>query len=70
MSTGEWIAIGVIALVVGGAIGYIVKSKKTGTHCIGCPNGGKCGGCDGCNGCSGISASGTKQEDDESVEEE
>ena len=69
MSVGEWIAIGVIALVVGFAVAYIVKSKKSGTHCIGCPNGGKCGGCAGCNACHGATENGAKQED-ESVEEE
>ena len=51
MGVGEWIAIVAIALAVGGAIGYIVKAKQSGTHCIGCPNAGKCGGCTGCNTC-------------------
>ena len=55
MSLGEIIAIAVIVLVVGGAVAYIVKAKKSGVKCIGCPNG--CSGCSckksgGCQGCS------------------
>ena len=47
----------VLLLIVGGAAAYIVKSKKSGVKCIGCPNGGKCAsaqeGCSGdCAGCS------------------
>jgi len=45
------IIIAVIVLVVGGAIAYIVKEKKKGKKCIGCPY------CDSCStkskgGCS------------------
>lgn len=32
----------VIALIIGGAITYIVKEKKKGAVCIGCPDAGKC----------------------------
>ena len=32
----------IIALIVGGAIAYIVKAKKSGAKCIGCPSGGCC----------------------------
>lgn len=46
----------IIAAVVGAAIAYIVKEKKKGTACIGCPMAGKCskqqGGNGGCS-CSG-----------------
>ena len=46
------IAIAVIALIVGGAAGYIYKVKKRGVRCVGCPDGGTCGGnCSGCSGC-------------------
>ena len=47
MGYETWIAIGVLALVVGLAVLYIVKSKKNGKKCIGCPSGcsGSCGGC-------------------------
>ena len=41
-----WIAIGVIALIVGLAVIYVVKAKKGGKKCIGCPE----GGCKDCNG--------------------
>lgn len=34
---GKIIAIGAIVLIVGGAIAYIVKAKKSGRKCIGCP---------------------------------
>ena len=35
----------VIVLIVGGAVAYIVKAKKSGAKCIGCPS----GGCEKCN---------------------
>jgi hypothetical protein len=51
-----WIAIGVLALILGCAIAYVVKSKKSGKKCIGCPSGCSCsakGGktSDGCGSC-------------------
>ena len=33
----------ILCLIFGGAIYYIVKSKKSGKRCIGCPDGGTCG---------------------------
>ena len=47
---GEIIAICVITLVIGGAIAYIIKAKKSGRKCIGCPDSAtcqqkKCGAC-------------------------
>ena len=50
------IIIGIIALILGLAIGYVVKEKKNGRKCIGCPSGGACsarGGESGCGSCSG-----------------
>lgn len=48
----------IIVVIVGAEIAYIIKSKKSGAKCIGCPAAGNCssnkeksGGC-GC-GCSG-----------------
>ena len=32
----------VILLIIGAAIAYIIKEKKKGTVCIGCPNAGTC----------------------------
>ncbi len=51
------IIVAVIVLILGGAVFYIVREKKRGTKCIGCPAGKTCssgdsspsGGC-GCGG--------------------
>ena len=45
------IAFAVIAVIVGGAAGYVYKEKKQGTKCIGCPSGGSCSSCNSCNNC-------------------
>ena len=58
---GEIIAIAIIAVIVGGAIFYVIKAKKSGKKCMGCPD-----GCS-CNGSCGGSCS-TKQEKDEKCE--
>ena len=42
------IILAVVLLLVGGAIAYIIKAKKKGVTCIGCPAGGHCSG--KCNG--------------------
>ena len=42
MTGVDYIAIGVILLVLGGAIFYIVRAKKRGQRCIGCPHADKC----------------------------
>lgn len=36
---------GIILLAVGAAVAYIIKAKKNGTKCIGCPSGGNCSHC-------------------------
>ena len=50
------IIIAVIVLVLGFAVFYIYKAKKSGKKCIGCPNSGSCeykrNGTDSC-GCHG-----------------
>lgn len=33
----------ILVLIFGGAIAYIVREKKKGTACIGCPHAGTCG---------------------------
>ena len=47
----------VLLAIIGLAAGYIIRAKKRGQKCIGCPdscscskNGAGCGGCSGCNG--------------------
>ena len=53
MGVEEIIAIIAIALIVGGAVAYIVRAKLAGKKCIGCPDGASCSGkCEGCScGC-------------------
>ena len=36
------IVIVILAVLIGGAVWYIVKEKKKGTKCIGCPYAGSC----------------------------
>ena len=40
----EVVAIAVIVLIIGGALFYVIKAKKSGKKCIGCKNTKK-GGC-------------------------
>ena len=47
----DLIPIGIIALIVGLAIYYVIKAKKSGKKCIGCPDGCSCSGSKGA-GCS------------------
>ena len=48
------IAIAVIALLVGGAVAYIIRAKRSGQKCIGCPDSKTCSGkCSGCGGSCG-----------------
>ena len=44
------IVIAVVVVILGAAIGYIIKAKKSGKKCIGCPSDGSCSGKCGC-GC-------------------
>ena len=44
----DLIVIAILAVVLGAAIRYMVKAKKSGARCIGCP----AGGCSSCScGC-------------------
>lgn len=58
------VAIAIILLIVGGASFYIIKAKKSGKKCIGCPDSCSCdankdgnkksscgGNCSSCGGC-------------------
>ena len=52
----EVIVIAVVAVIVGGALAYIIRAKRRGVRCIGCSSGGCCGHCaapggGGCCGC-------------------
>ena len=40
----------ILGAIIGFALGYIMKAKKRGQKCIGCPHGGSCGS--GNKGCS------------------
>ncbi|MBQ8380741.1 MAG: FeoB-associated Cys-rich membrane protein [Clostridia bacterium] len=44
MGPAEIIVIALIVLIVGGASFYIIRAKKRGDHCIGCPYSKQCGG--------------------------
>lgn len=51
----NFITVVILAIIITAAITYIVKEKRKGTKCIGCPSAGTCarknnGGCgNGCN---------------------
>jgi len=48
MSTVDYIAIAAIALIVGAAVFYIIRAKRRGEKCVGCPYAKQCGKkCDG-----------------------
>ncbi len=49
MTSTDFIVIAVLAVILLSAAGYIYRAKKSGKKCIGCPEGGSCGG----SGCSG-----------------
>ena len=52
MQPADIIAIIVILLIVGAATAYIIKAKKSGRKCIGCPDSKTCSGsCASCGGC-------------------
>ena len=54
MTTSDYIVIAILFLVVGGAVAYIIKAKKSGRKCIGCPDSRSCSGnCAGCGGSCG-----------------
>lgn len=43
---------GILLLAVGAAAAYMIKAKKSGVKCIGCPSGGCCSGSKGCCPCA------------------
>ncbi len=56
------IIIAIILLIIGGAAAYLIRAKKRGVKCVGCPHGSECakkssqqkcnGSCESCNCCS------------------
>ncbi len=40
----DYVIIAAIVLIIGGAVAYIIKAKKSGKKCIGCPDSSSCGG--------------------------
>ena len=57
MTPADIIAIIAIVLVVGAAAFYIIKAKRSGKKCIGCPDSPTCqrcsGSCASCSACHG-----------------
>ena len=51
MNPVEIIDVIAIVLVIGGAVDYIIKEKKSGKKCIGCPYAKECGSKQG-SGCN------------------
>lgn len=48
----DLIIAGILFIIIGAAITYIIKAKKSGAKCIGCPVDGKCSSKkDGHSGC-------------------
>ena len=58
MNPADLIVIAVVAAILGLAVWFVVRSRKKGIQCVGCPDAktcasrgcsGKCGGCGGCH---------------------
>lgn len=47
----NFILAGILLLILGIATTYVIKAKKKGVKCIGCPEGGNCNGPCGGNKC-------------------
>lgn len=48
----DLIIIAILVVIIGSAVAYIMKAKKSGVKCIGCPEGGSCAHKDGeASGC-------------------
>lgn len=50
MGSTDVIVILLLLLIVGGASYYIIRAKKNGKRCIGCPDSASCQGMGGCKG--------------------
>lgn len=52
MIIDDIIAAVVIVVIIGLAVGYIIKAKRSGQKCIGCPDSKTCSGnCSSCSSC-------------------
>lgn len=51
----NYIVAGILVVIIAGIIIYLVRQKKKGVKCIGCPHGKQCTSqcSDHCNGCGG-----------------
>lgn len=41
----DFVVIAILAVVVGSALRYLIKARKNGIKCVGCPAGGNCCSC-------------------------
>ena len=49
----DYIVMGAVLLIIGAASWYIIRAKKRGQKCIGCPDSKACSGnCSACSGCA------------------
>ena len=62
MTLADIVVIAVIVLVVGAATLYIIKAKKSGKKCIGCPDGCCCSKSQSCKCSCGNSAEDNKMQ--------
>jgi len=51
MTGADFIVLAILVLLIGGAVIYIVKAKKRGVKCIGCPAAGSCSSAGNGGGC-------------------
>ena len=51
MKFSDYIILGIVVVIVVAVIMYIVKQKKKGVKCIGCPHGKNCAKCAGNSQC-------------------
>ena len=59
----DFIVVAILVVILGAAVRYIYKAKKSGAGCIGCPASSSCGAKGGCACCGGGKGSDTcKQE--------
>ena len=49
----NFIIVAVLAVIVGVALAYVIKAKKRGVKCIGCPDSKTCASKNASSGCSG-----------------